>query len=208
MLTKITSYFPSLTETQKQQFETAIQTYIYWNDKINVVSRKDISNLEERHFLHALSIGKFVHFAHQTHIADVGTGGGFPGIPLAILFPECSFTLIDSIEKKLLVASEVINSCHLKNVSVLRSRAESSKILVDFVTGRAVEDLSVFVPRVRHMVRPGNRSSMPNGILYLKGGDSIMTKPIKGIVEEFPLSSVFSEDFFETKKLLHINPFS
>lgn len=203
----IESYFPDLTAKQKSQFKTAIQTYIHWNDKINVISRKDILNLEERHFLHTLSISKFVQFANHTRFADIGTGGGFPGIPMAILLPHCTFTLIDSIEKKLHVASEVITACKLENVTVLRARAEAVDIRVDFVTGRAVENLGVFVQRVQHMIRPGHLSSLPNGILYLKGGDTPSENKIKGQVIEYNLSSVFKESFFETKMLVYINPF-
>jgi len=201
----IQKYFPGLKLEQIQQFKTASEVYRVWNERINVISRKDIDNIEERHFLHSLAIAKVITFAPGTHIHDVGTGGGFPGIPLAILFPKCEFLLIDSIGKKLKVVEEVASACGLTNVKTLHSRAEQVKQSCDFVTGRAVETMAEFYGHVSHMLRKGSNSSLPNGILYLKGGDiSAEVKAFGKEVREFPILDMYSESFFETKKLLYI----
>jgi len=201
----IRKYFPELQPGQLQQFEAASKAYREWNERINVISRKDIDNIEERHFLHSLAIAKVITFAPGTRIHDVGTGGGFPGIPLAILFPQCEFLLIDSIGKKLKVVEEVATACGLTNVKTIHSRAEQVKQCCDFVTGRAVETMAEFYGHVRHMLCKGSNSSLPNGILYLKGGDiSAEVKKFGREVREFPISEMFTESFFETKKVLYI----
>lgn len=201
----IRKYFPELQPHQLYQFEMAYEVYRVWNERINVISRKDIDNIEERHFLHSLAIVKVIHFAPGTRIHDVGTGGGFPGIPLAILFPQCEFLLIDSIGKKLKVVEEVAAVCGLSNVKTLHSRAEQVKQSCDFVTGRAVETIAEFYGHVSHMLRKGSNSSIPNGILYLKGGDiSNEVKEFSREVKEFHISNMYSESFFETKKVLYI----
>lgn len=201
----IRKYFPELQSQQLEQFKIAKEAYLIWNERINVISRKDIDNIEERHFLHSLAIAKVIHFASGTRIHDVGTGGGFPGIPLAILFPQCEFLLIDSIGKKLKVVENVVAACGLNNVKVLHSRAEQVKQSCDFVTGRAVETIAEFYGHVSHMLRKGSNSSIPNGILYLKGGDiSNELKELGREVKEFPIFNMYSESFFETKKVLYI----
>ncbi|MCX7743481.1 MAG: 16S rRNA (guanine(527)-N(7))-methyltransferase RsmG [Flavobacteriales bacterium] len=201
----IQKYFPELSSHQLQQFAIAKEAYQLWNERINVISRKDIENIEERHFLHSLAIAKVVKFAPGTRIHDVGTGGGFPGIPLAIAFPQCEFLLIDSIGKKLKVVEEVVAACKLNNVQTQHSRAEQVKQTCDFVTGRAVETIAEFYRHVSHMLKKGEKSSLPNGILYLKGGD--ISDEIKNFgkpVKEFPISTLYAEQFFETKKIIFI----
>lgn len=201
----IGKYFPEFTSYQLQQFALAKEVYQQWNERINVISRKDIENIEERHFLHSLAITNVVKFAPGTCIHDVGTGGGFPGIPLAIAFPQCDFLLIDSIGKKLKVVEEVAAACKLSNVQTIHCRAEQVKKTCDFVTGRAVETIAEFYGHVSHMLKKGEKSSLPNGILYLKGGD--ISEEIKNFgkpVKEFPISTFFTEDFFETKKVIYI----
>lgn len=201
----VRKYFPELQPLQLQQLETAKEAYREWNERINVISRKDIDNIEERHFLHSMAIARVVTFAPGTRIHDVGTGGGFPGIPLAILFPQCEFLLIDSIGKKLKVVEEVALACGLTNVKTLHSRAEQVKQSCDFVTGRAVETIAEFYGHVSHMLRKGSNSSLPNGILYLKGGDiSEEVKQFGREVREYPIPELFTESFFETKKVLYI----
>lgn len=201
----IGKYFPEFTSHQLHQFSLAKEAYQQWNERINVISRKDIENIEDRHFLHSLAIANVVKFAAGSRIHDVGTGGGFPGIPLAIAFPQCDFLLIDSIRKKLKVVEEVAAACGLSNVKTLHSRAEQVNQTCDFVTGRAVETIAEFFGHVSHMLKKGENSSLSNGILYLKGGDiskevKIFGKPVK----EFPISAYFTEAFFETKKVIYI----
>lgn len=199
---EILKYFPNLTEKQKLQFSQLKPLYIEWNEKINVISRKDIDELCVRHVLHSLGIAKTVEFNDGADILDVGTGGGFPGIPLAILYPKVNFHLVDSIQKKILVVNEIANSLGLENVKAEAVRAESIKSKYDFVVSRAVTQMPKFVGWVRNKIKKENKHSIPNGILYLKGGD--LTEELKdfGKVRIFNLSDEFSGEFFETKKVV------
>ncbi|NGM63393.1 16S rRNA (guanine(527)-N(7))-methyltransferase RsmG [Sphingobacterium sp. SGG-5] len=200
-------YFPHLGKQQKEQFAQLGDVYPFWNDQINVVSRKDIESLYLKHVLHSLGIAKFLTaLAPGTRILDVGTGGGFPGIPLAILFPQVEFHLIDSIGKKIKVVNEVSNALELKNVRADHIRAEQLHEKYDFVVSRAVTRLSEFLPWVRNKFDRKDRNGIPNGILYLKGGDlreEIQEARAKA-AELHPLSAYFKEDFFETKYLVYI----
>ncbi len=199
---EILQYFPNLTEKQKLQFSQLKPLYTEWNEKINVISRKDIDELYVRHVLHSLAIAKTVEFKDGADILDVGTGGGFPGIPLAILFPKVNFHLVDSIQKKILVVNEVAHSLGLENVKAEAVRAEKIKSKYDFVVSRAVTQMPKFVGWVRNKIKKENNHQLPNGILYLKGGD--LTDELKnfGKVRIFNLSDYFSYEFFETKKLV------
>jgi 16S rRNA (guanine527-N7)-methyltransferase len=193
----IYKYFPALPEAQKKQIEQLGELYAGWNSKINVISRKDIDNFYERHVLHSLGIAKIISFKPKTKILDVGTGGGFPGIPLAILFPECEFHLVDSIGKKIKVVNAVAESLGLKNVKGTWSRAEEIKDKYHFIVSRAVTDLPEFQKWVRGKFLSENFNDLPNGILYLRGeGD-------QGY-KSYELKSHFSEEFFETKKVVFI----
>ena len=167
----ILKYFPDLTEAQKQQFASLYDLYTDWNAKINVISRKDIENLYEHHVLHSLGIAKVIRFTPGTRIMDLGTGGGFPGIPLAILFPEVKFHLVDSIGKKVRVATEVANSIGLKNVTFRHARAEEEKQLFDFVVSRAVMPLADLLKIIRKNIASEQHNAMPNGLICLKGGE-------------------------------------
>lgn len=203
----ISKYFPRLTPAQVQQFGALPGLYSEWNARINVISRKDIEHLEVHHVLHSLAIARAVKFKPGTRILDIGTGGGFPGIPLAILFPEASFLLADSIGKKIRVVSEIAGALGLENVEAVKARAEEMKGSFDFVTGRAVIALPDFMRIAARKVSTTSFNSMKNGILYLKGGDfGDETRGLRGKVTVFSLSDWFSEDFFETKKLIHIAP--
>ncbi len=198
------NYFPHLTPLQIQQFQTLYPLYLDWNSKINVVSRKDIEELYTRHVLHSLGIAKVISFQPNTKIVDVGTGGGFPGIPLAILFPECQFHLIDVIGKKIKVVNEVAHSIGLKNIKATQIRAENLKDTYDFVVSRAVTNMTDFVQWVQSHVKKNSKNELPNGILYLKGGDlSEELAPFPN-AKLYDLSSFFSEDFFETKKVVYL----
>jgi 16S rRNA (guanine527-N7)-methyltransferase len=197
-------YFP-LNEQQARLFEQATELYLDWNAKINVISRKDSEFLVERHILHALAIAKFIQFKPQTHILDVGTGGGFPGIPLAIMFPDVQFTLIDGIAKKIKVVSEVSQALDLKNVEAKAGRAEELKTKYDFVVSRAVTSFPAFVNFVNGKFKTHGINGLPNGIIYLKGGDfSDELKPFKKNAQVFDLSDYFTEEFFETKKIIYL----
>jgi len=201
----IKKYFPNLTETQIEQFGKLMDVYKEWNEQINVVSRKDIENLYLHHVLHSLAIAKVVTFEKETCIIDVGTGGGFPGIPLAILFPDASFTLIDSIQKKIKVVSEVIKALKLKNARALPVNSSAHKERYDFILSRAVCPLPEFVRQVTHNIHHKNKNAIANGILYLKGGD--VTEEIKQFVSKCTLYNIkdfFAEEFFETKKIVHL----
>lgn len=201
----IYGYFPDLTDLQKQQFDALDDYYRDWNSQINVISRKDIDSLYLRHVLHSLAIAKYIEFKAGERVLDVGTGGGFPGIPLAILFPETEFVLVDSIGKKIKVVNEVATSIGLKNVKGIHARAESIEGKFNFIVSRAVTQLKDFYPWVRNKVRKDSINAVPNGILYLKGGD--LTQEIKesGLKPEMiSIATYFSEDFFETKYILHI----
>ena len=199
----ISNYF-KLTERQAEQFAQLDALYRDWNSKINVISRKDIDNLYEHHVLHSLAIAKVLPFQPGTTIMDVGTGGGFPGIPLAILFPECSFVLIDSIGKKIKVASEVAQALGLTNVICKQERAEEEKQKFDFVVSRAVMPLPDLVKLVRKNVSNKHRNAVPNGLIVLKGGDlQAEIAPYKE-VEVTPCSQFFKGEWFETKQIIYL----
>ncbi len=197
-------YF-TLTDTQEQQFAALGVLYPEWNAKINVISRKDIDNLYEHHILHSLAIAKVLRFTPGTTLLDIGTGGGFPGIPLAILFPECQFTLIDSIGKKIKVATEIAQAIGLTNVTCKQLRAEEEKGKYDFVVSRAVMPLPDLVKLIRKNVAKEQHNALPNGLICLKGGElGSETQPFKNIVEVTNLSTFFSEEFFKTKKAIYL----
>lgn len=201
----IFDHFPELTELQKRQFEQLDALYREWNAKINVISRKDIDNLYAHHVLHSLGIAKIINFRPDTHILDVGTGGGFPGIPLAILFPECHFVLVDSIGKKIKVANAVIEALGLTNVTALHRNVMEEKRKFDFVVSRAVMDTGELVKLVRKNVARESRNSLPNGLICLKGGDlQAELAPFKRTAETWNLSDYFKDDFFETKQVIYV----
>ncbi len=201
----IFKYFPKLDETQRSLFEQLQPTYAEWNSQINVISRKDFPEFYEHHVLHSLAIAKLISFTPGTKILDVGTGGGFPGIPLAILFPKAQFHLVDSIGKKIKVVNSVIESLGLQNVTAQQIRAEELTEKYDFVVSRAVTRLPEFVPWVRKNIAQKQINAMPNGIIYLKGGDiTDEIKPFKNRVFVKNLSDWFDEEFFETKKVVHL----
>ena len=200
----ILNYFPNLTDKQKEQFAALYDLYFDWNSKINVISRKDIENLYEHHVLHSLGIAKFVQFTPGTRIMDLGTGGGFPGIPLAILFPEVQFHLVDSIGKKVRVASEVAQAIGLENVTFRHCRAEEEKQQFDFVVSRAVMPLMDLIKIIRKNISPKQQNALPNGLICLKGGELEQeTMPVKHQTTIYSLSSEFAEPFFETKKVVY-----
>lgn len=202
----ILKYFPDLSDRQKEQFAALYDLYTDWNSKINVISRKDIDNLYEHHVLHSLGIAKMIHFRPETQIMDLGTGGGFPGIPLAILFPECRFHLVDSIGKKIKVATEVSKAICLKNVTLRHCRAEEEKGLFDFVVSRAVMPLTDLVRIVRKNIAKEQRNAFPNGLICLKGGElQHETLPLKNHVMMSNLSEWFEEEYFETKKIVYVS---
>ncbi len=201
----LTQYFPQLSEQQIQQFDAMQALYEEWNAKINVISRKDMDNFHERHLLHSLAIGKVIQFKPNTKIVDVGTGGGFPSVPLAILFPEVQFHSIDSIGKKIKVVSEVSNALGLKNITSEHIRSEDLKQKFDFVLSRAVADISTFYHQTHHLLHRNSVNSLANGFLCLKGGD---------LMEEFAdfrhhykfynIKDFFEGDFFESKKVVYV----
>ncbi len=200
----IEQYFPDLSATQKNQFALLQGLYEEWNANINVVSRKDINLLYERHVLHSLGIAKVIQFKPQTKILDVGTGGGFPGIPLAILFPDCNFHLIDSIGKKIKVVKAVAEGLNLQNVYAEHGRAEEVKDKFDFIVSRAVTAFPEFYLWVKGKIKHSGFNDLANGILYLKGGDlSEELKDFQTKITEYPLKEFFSSDFFETKKVVY-----
>lgn len=199
-------YFPALTEKQRGQFEALDALYRDWNAKINVVSRKDIDSLYLHHVLHSLGIAKVISFRPGTEIMDIGTGGGFPGIPLAILFPECRFHLIDSIGKKVKVAEAVAKAIGLENVTAAHRNAIEEKGKFDFVVSRAVMPAADLVKLVRKNIRREQRNSLPNGLLCLKGGDlTEELAPFAKRCEVWDLAESFKEEFFETKKVVYIS---
>ncbi len=201
----ILKYFPDLTEVQKEQFAKLYDLYTDWNAKINVISRKDIENLYERHILHSLGIAKAYHFRSGTQVLDIGTGGGFPGIPLAILYPECEFLLLDSIGKKVRVAQEVATAIGLQNVRFRHARAEEEKGKFDYVVSRAVMPLTDLVKLCRKNIATECRNATPNGLICLKGGElQKEVMPFKRLVEVSELSDYFPEEFFETKKVVYV----
>jgi 16S rRNA (guanine527-N7)-methyltransferase len=200
----IHTYFPDLSPKQSDQFEALFDLYADWNSKINVISRKDIGSLYEHHVLHALGIAKVVQFRPGTNVMDVGTGGGFPGIPLAILFPETDFFLVDSIAKKIKVVNEVSTALGLTNVRAEQHRAEEIKEQFDFIVSRAVTDFPEFYHWVKYKSIIKNKNSIPNGILYLKGGDLSAELSAFGRAKVFELKEFFKEEYFETKKLVYL----
>lgn len=202
---KILYYFPKLTERQKEQFAALLPLYQDWNAKINVISRKDMDNFYEHHVLHSLAIAKVQPFKPMAEILDVGTGGGFPGIPLAILFPETHFHLIDSVGKKIKVVQDVADQLQLANVRTEQIRAEQLRGEYDFIVSRAVTDLSQFTQWVRGRVSKLQYHGIRNGILYLKGGDlTDELAPFKKKARTWDISDFFQEDYFLTKKVIHL----
>jgi len=200
----IHKYFPELTEKQIEQFTDLQHLYQHWNTQINVISRKNIDTLYTNHILHSLAIAKLIQFEKGTKILDIGTGGGFPGIPLAILFPEVDFLLVDSIGKKIKVVNEVSNAIGLTNVSVLHERAENIKDTFDFVVSRAVTNMTDFKKWVKGKFNNTHNNTLNNGILYLKGGD--LSEELSGISHsKYEIADLFEEEFFETKKVIYIS---
>lgn len=200
----IEKYFPNLSEDQKNQFAKLDELYKEWNEKINVISRKDMESLYEKHILHSLGIAKVMQFAPNSKVLDIGTGGGFPGIPLAILFPEVQFTLIDSIGKKITVVKEVSEGIGLKNVTAVHGRAEDLKAKFHFVVSRAVTQMPVFLRWLRGKFEKEQFNPKHNGVLYLKGGD--LAEELAGLKAEiFSLKDFFESDFFETKKVVYLS---
>ncbi|MEN8117287.1 MAG: 16S rRNA (guanine(527)-N(7))-methyltransferase RsmG [Bacteroidota bacterium] len=201
----ILKYFPNLNEKQIELFLQLEPLYADWNSKINVISRKDFSEFYERHVLHSLGIVKFTSFVPGSKLLDVGTGGGFPGIPLAIMFPQVQFHLIDSIGKKIKVVNGVAQSLGLANVTAEQIRAEQLKEKYDFIISRAVTRLPEFISWIRKNISEKQKNALPNGILYLKGGDLTgEIKPFKKNIFIQKLSEYFDEEFFETKKVVHL----
>ena len=201
---KILKYFPDLTPEQVRQFQALEALYVDWNSKINVISRKDIDELYTRHVLHSLGIAKIMEFKPGAKVMDVGTGGGFPGIPLAILFPEVEFYLIDVIAKKIKVVQGVADGLGLKNVKAEQMRANKVKEQFDFIVSRAVTNMPDFVKWVRKRIKKNNVHELRNGILYLKGGDLTAELAVFQAVKQFDLNTIFEESFFDTKKVVYL----
>lgn len=201
----VLKYFPEITEQQAQQYAALNGLYQYWNEQINVISRKDIDELQERHVLHSLGIAKVMKILPGERVMDVGTGGGFPGIPLAIMFPETQFHLVDSIGKKIKVVQEVAKAIGLQNLTAAHTRAEAVPGKFDFVVSRAVTQLKDFYPWVKGKFNRESRNTLPNGILYLKGGDLQQEIAESGLtVRQFHLKDHFNEEFFETKQVIYV----
>jgi 16S rRNA (guanine527-N7)-methyltransferase len=201
----ITKYFPNLTERQREQFAALLPLYEEWNAQINVISRKDMEHFYEHHVLHSLAIAKVIQFKPMAEVLDVGTGGGFPGVPLAIMFPDARFTLIDSIGKKIKVVNDVVERLSLTNTKVQQIRAEQLEGEFDFVVSRAVTTLGEFVPWVKDKISKTQYHPQHNGIFYLKGGD--LTKELfvfRHKVRTWDISDFFEEEFFETKKVIYL----
>ena len=201
----ILKYFPELTERQREQFAALLPLYEEWNAQINVISRKDMEHFYEHHVLHSLAIAKVMSFAPMSEVLDVGTGGGFPGVPLAIMFPDARFTLIDSIGKKIKVVSDIIDRLDLTNAKAMQIRAEQLDGEYDFVVSRAVTTLGEFVPWVKKKISKTQYNALHNGILYLKGGD--LTNELftfRHKVKTWDISDFFEEEFFETKKVIYL----
>ncbi|MBR1766247.1 MAG: 16S rRNA (guanine(527)-N(7))-methyltransferase RsmG [Bacteroidales bacterium] len=202
---RITKYFPELTERQKEQFAALLPLYEEWNAQINVISRKDMDNFYEHHVLHSLAIAKAMPFASMTEVLDVGTGGGFPGVPLAIMFPDARFTLIDSIGKKIKVVNDVIDRLALSNTKAMQIRAEALDGEFDFVVSRAVTTLGEFVPWVKKKISKTQYNKLRNGIFYLKGGD--LTNELftfRHKVKTWDINEWFEGEWFETKKVIYL----
>ena len=201
----ITKYFPGITEKQKEQYAALYNLYYEWNNKINVISRKDIENLYLHHVLHSLAIAKVITFRPGTTIMDMGCGGGFPRIPLAIMFPEVEFHLVDSIGKKVRVATEIANAIGLKNVRASHSRAQDIKEKYSFVVSRAVMQLPELIKICRKNISKEQLNVLPNGVICLKGGDmQAETQPFRNVVEITPLENIFEEEFFIDKKVVYV----
>lgn len=201
----IFTYFPKLTDKQREQFAALAELYGHWNAQINVISRQDMDGLYEKHVLHSLGIGKVIQFKPGTEILDVGTGGGFPGIPLAILFPLVDFHLVDSIGKKIKVVTEVSKALGLTNVRAEQARVEHLQTTYDFVVSRAVTRLKPFMGWVRYKIHKKGNNDLPNGVLYLKGGDlDEELAEVKDRYRIYDLSDYFKEPFFETKKIIYL----
>lgn len=202
----IERYFPHLTQLQKEQFRQLEKTYTFWNSQINVISRKDMESFYERHVLHSLGIAKIISFQPGTNVLDIGTGGGFPGIPLAILFPQTRFLLVDSIGKKIKVVKAVTEELNLENVQSAPIRAEQVEGQFDFIVSRAVTRMAEFMPLTKGKFLKEQNNKLPNGILYLKGG--YLTDELAQInkpMQVHDLNKVFTESFFETKKVVYVN---
>lgn len=201
----ILKYFKNLSDTQKEQFAALYDLYTDWNSKINVISRKDITNLYEHHVLHSLGIAEVIRFKPGTRVMDLGTGGGFPGIPLAIMFPETQFHLVDSIGKKVKVATEIASAIGLKNVTTRHCRAEEEKAEFDFVVSRAVMPLTDLLKIIRKNISRDQQNALPNGLICLKGGElANEVMPVKNQTEIYDLKNYFEEEFFETKKVVYV----
>ncbi|MBO4586645.1 MAG: 16S rRNA (guanine(527)-N(7))-methyltransferase RsmG [Bacteroidales bacterium] len=201
----ILKYFPNLTERQREQFAALLPLYEEWNAQINVISRKDMEHFYEHHVLHSLAIAKVMSFAPMSEVLDVGTGGGFPGVPLAIMFPDARFTLIDSIGKKIKVVSDVVGRVGLSNTKAMQIRAEELDGEYDFVVSRAVTTLGEFVPWVKKKISKTQYNPLRNGILYLKGGDlKSELFPFRHKVKTWDISDFYEEEFFETKKVIYL----
>ena len=206
----IKKYFPAITDQQLKQFQLLVELFTEYNTQVNMISRKDVENLEERHILHSLAIAKFISFKSQTRILDIGTGGGFPGLPLAILFPDCKFYLIDSIGKKINVVKELVTQLGLKNVEAINTRAESLDLNVDFIVSRAVAPILDLYRWSHKLLTKDKYNEKPNGFVLLKGGNltdeknefkNMMRKGVK--IQEVPIDTYFNEEFFETKKIIY-----
>ncbi len=201
----LSKYFDYVSDEKLAKLSELKALFTEWNQKINVISRKDIDNFDERHLLHSLSIAKIISFKKKTKIMDVGTGGGLPGIPLAILFPESDFLLVDSVGKKLKVVDDICEQLQIKNVHTKHCRAESIDEKFDFIVSRAVSNIPLFMSWVQHKIKKETFNELKNGVLYIKGGD--VDDEIKGIKQQsksFAISDFYEEEFFKTKKILHI----
>jgi len=201
----IQKYFPDLTADQSHKFRQLESLYLEWNSRINVISRKDMEHFYERHVLHSMGIARVLQFRPGAQVMDVGTGGGFPGIPLAIMFPETQFLLVDSIGKKIKVVQEVAQAAGIGNVEAIQARAEDVKRKFDFVVSRAVTTLPDFIKWIETKIKKESRHTYKNGILYLKGGDlQAELSPVKNKHHIYNLSDYYTEEFFETKKVVHV----
>jgi 16S rRNA (guanine527-N7)-methyltransferase len=204
-MNNIKEYFTDLSPKQEEQFGKLSELYSFWNEQINVISRKDMDEFYNRHVLHSLGIAKIISFEKGADVLDIGTGGGFPGIPLAILFPETNFHLVDSIGKKIKVVTEVANALGLKNVRATHARAEDVEGQYDFIVSRAVTAMPAFLPWTKDKFKKKNLHELPNGILYLKGGD--LTEEMSTVNKFYkihPLNTIFNDEFFETKAVVYV----